>query len=1852
MYTQKPSRWFYLNSLLLFVLFTITSNSHAAESLIVPEVCAERAAEINIFDLKGEPQEILKETKLKLRDAKVGNQKINFQAISSAYKNTLAEINTQLKTYDSPLFRYLVNCKNNSRECHGYFNIVVEKYKNQISKKPNLLPVFLGTNEDTAPFLKAPPILNQYSYPTPFSPKENVYKTPEQIALQKQEDLRRNIFCDGQIYRLTATKSLEAREKKFNQCVEKPQEIKIDSSVSLDPKILRSCYYEIVRDGKLLLKNRSSKMLSELDYISSMSDKSGDISLAAINASFLPEGFLFILRKAFEEFKETEVTLKHKKDELDQFYNRVDLGFELSKCCSNTNLKFSEQQNSAEKIREEGSSILRHLRASDGVDVHNLSPSDDVNIFIPKDPYTKIVFAEAERQHWVNRFKDGKGLYLNPTEKIAYYSYLNKNPFFLADQTSTFDDFVKDPQLYKKHLTTLDKEPNSEVMKKFQRQLGLSKFESFELTGNHNEKQPGTTPQFKDPKFKKILDDDRERRKESKTQQQFVFDEAFRAAYSSKLIKDKKDADYLSLENQNQKVDYYSRMFKSVLHYQFQRVTQARVLREMQKRTYDSLKHEKPFEKDKPRPLDDNVTFHKWVEDLMCKGMEKTFCSDQYKDFRTRKHEELYKKIDSGGFDLSYVEDPNVSTRTYVYDQAFLDTVNEKIKTINQYCYDNVNPEDYKKNPEYYRIAMNRFLDEFYSIRGVPHIASQTDFVGTLEFEVGHEAEKCFTRGFLFGKSGYLSKEATQRVADVARQGGVPADPASLVSDMPIHKAYVPSLFQLKLSQIHDLEEDIEDLIETELVTLKENFHFDNLGNFETFLEESAATRIFALLDYALENPSDKIAKYICHLIEKSDRDKFKHQQNVEMYLTSMSVAAMVLPFVVPLVVRGALVAYRAGTALAITVVGVGSAGYNLYHYSKNNDALDIAAITENMKYNDVQLIHSVYNKKTAEARTTMMIDIGLMVVFSGKAIYQSRVYWKKLLNGSFQATRKTRLIDLSELERNSAGEIRTQLGKEIEEFVLDSTKVSDEQFMLLKEQLALGAVATENFLLQTWGSELGKLVEKEILVRRLDELKKIVENPQSVASLSYNKDVLNFLGSAQVNEADWQAFKKAFELGKESSDNFLETRWGNELKEILHPEKGELRRVYDAVAQSNIVQVPANFITQKALVTKYYLTRKLSYPMKSWIVEILESKGWYEIFPYKQLKNEVRIIKMIETGKKLQMIKDEEIRQFASKMKFFSLNSKGKFIRVLDEEMEDAYARFFSRSVRGDTQAIGEYLKPLVGSTLLKNEWITILNNFNGKITSIDDCKSFLKVLKYAEKQYSTLAEQVKNMKEILNWHELFGTYVYQQRTKIILERINTFYEIAQYTRYKNDIRMIQNFGKFFKRGVINEEKFEMAIRDQKIDPDFNYTNKLLNLNKSLAEVEKFEAKYPQFFEALAGSDDMYKYEKEFLKQEKKYNDLFHKKINKYSVKNDPVQTYKRALKEVQEEKMVAFECSLPNSLHRRNITRLYRKWAGYTAFATGVMGYYGAHSNDEKNGEWWGRFLYEVSVSLLGGYVQSRIFTTKDGAPLYKVSHDLASGSLITLMDATIYKAASSVFWSQEDKYKNEFARIIYESENVRQTVTEFFKAHPEIESKILAQLQKVESVMNEVNIKLGKGTLVNDDIENEFIKAGLIDNIFNFDGSLNEKELSKDYVYHDMIENGYIDPELYKNHTTDEELRDQIYGLLRNIVYNDAYENKSREIKYPLLPAVNVGNIDWLEIRTGDEALDRMIFYPLVYDLPKTPLAYAKNHFVYDLMCKGYWKMPGNTEQYAAIAINAAYKAIVDPLKYYLREQATGR
>jgi len=288
---------------------------------------------------------------------------------------------------------------------------------------------------------------------------------------------------------------------------------------------------------------------------------------------------------------------------------------------------------------------------------------------------------------------------------------------------------------------------------------------------------------------------------------------------------------------------------------------------------------------------------------------------------------------------------------------------------------------------------------------------------------------------------------------------------------------------------------------------------------------------------------------------------------------------------------------------------------------------------------------------------------------------------------------------------------------------------------------------------------------------------------------------------------------------------------------------------------------------------------------------------------------------------------------------------------------------------------------------------------------------------------------------------------------------------------------------------------------------------------------------------------------------------------------------------------------------------------------------------------GEWTAKFGAETMIAWLSSAIQASAYTAKNRSWYFKsLLYEMATFEAIGA-DAGVYQLLSKWFWDTDDQYETEFARIIYQSQDMNGTLDKYFKDKPDVKKQLGDRYKTILDTLMDLGRKGDLGLISADEMVAESKKL-LKESEFSNDKDP-ASQLRQDPFYAELLDKNLIDPDLLKQ-TND--VDDDIINVMTEVVWQNAkYENQGgfdpeRKISgiYGFLPFSN-------------ETDDRFK-YNIEWERYHFPASLVKNYLVYRTICYDrYLPYPANI--ITAIGAYALYRIPNDYFKQHYRRIENG-
>ena len=1497
----------------------------------------------------------------------------------------------------------------------------------------------------------------------------------------------------------------------------------------------------------------------------------------AMKASVFEEGFRYILQKVNEDFRNWHLHDKMKQS-VEQYFSLYAMAREFKSCCENHTL-LADYQVSASYVVDAGKQIESQLKPLPYL------------VFNVQDARSAYLMDVAEAEYWKKRFATQSPLAMKDDEQLRFFRYLKAHPFFFRNKSSGFAEAKK----------SIKENPKADFgyrlldengKKEWERQVKEYRNDVFKIGFSPDmvaykdslkykptkSLYPDDNP-YGDPRGGRAfgpMDFNTRKFAKDRFMYDMIFDPNFSYEYMQQLSQNVK----IDQQNQLDQVQemFYRKLFKGFVPYAFGRAAKAKLVRELQKYK-QSIADTMIIKSDATQTGEQK--FKSWAENVICN-------SDYLKDSR-ESHDRVYTWYKSNKLKDTYCAPVMAADREKTYTRLHQAIIKGEIKLKHlsengaEYRRKNLYDEQYRLSVNQKITAVNDYCWKNYDKKGFEKnpkkFEERKDFQAVLEgfyAAVGEEVmgQTDFADTFDF--------EPMKVVENCFTEGVVFGDLENHYSFRPappplpwIWTSHSKSKFQLDSYDIKIIEMNIERKLNDEFRDLDTAARSRKVKNMQEFLEESASFRTLSMIEYAQDHPSEQIGKFICRLISSASDTEASRLAKIKIITTLvMVVGTAVCIFSAPLLLAGTMSLVETGSVLVLVGTGVAASQYQIALMKRKDALLDQSVITKSMYGQDAMMLHAMNDAKIDAARMEQVIGSVAMLALAARPIMASARFLSNLANSEVRFQTALRMVNLEHYVRVAGLESKYFLSKKFTEFF--TKKVAQEDAYSFMRLLNNRKVTTQEI------------------------------------------------------------------------EDFITSKWGSEL--------GDIAAIKSAMKPSWF----ARAITQPIVsATVSFFNKPIFFQAKSlWLrfwIKVLEGKSITKLSIrakfYDALALEAKLVGVFnkaidlssKNGKKI--FSETEIDELAAKLKFFKRDVDGKFYRVFEEDFMNARTAFMQKQplYQVNAEYVEDYMKRTLNEELMsRDEWMFVFENFTRQIKTKEDLKSLLKIVKFAKREYTGVMSKIRNLKELTNFREISGSVVYRDRAEDILKNIDGFFDIAQTIKYKSNIKTNRLLKDFAQANGKTREEVINAI-DEKF---YKYGQKIEGQSESLLERLERTSSPPQ--NLINESQIAGKYQKQFWKQEMGMSDYFHKVLGKnlkrsrYGIDqiDSFAESYFRASIKASERKTLINECTHPSSIVRGDVQNLYKKFLIYISMSASGLSYAAAHRDEPKDLEWMARISFDVfGAYFINKFVFMPVYSSKNQSPIIRdfMYYPMMVG-VGTLVDGAMYQATIQNAYNDDDRYREEFEKMIYQSENVEETVKQYFVKYPDMEANITARLQTLEDVFQKIKNER-PDNMTAKDAEEIFVKSGLVESYFT-----NQALKGSDYrfpdrsMYQHYVNEGLIDADMF---STDEATEDQLIDIMTDIVYQDIR---------------NHGSLNPRPVGEGDgfifdrETSDRMGFNLGTYELVHTPAALIKNSLVYQSICYGRY-LPAPASIVMGLGAYTMYKGLIEPWKFEARDEQTG-
>jgi hypothetical protein len=1199
-------------------------------------VCAARAVEIDAFDLPDlsqpasarDRQNWLREIQQAMSPAALGQRLVRYDRLQNHYQATLKQLNQSLADSDSPLLQHLLECRTNPRECHGYF-----------------------------------------SWDHPFH-------------LQ--------LYCDAYLYHYSLTATKLDRQQKLDQCAQQPfmrRSKRQVEAAQLD--FDRQCYTTEQNGGQVFYVNKAGQYTEDIQYIEAQYLSLLEMTRASWQKAVLPEAARYVMTKVVEELSQPAMIQEASEDqesfaqrrnlrkdkiaEINTYYKSQDLMASFQACCQADQYQ-GIYQVSADALAQEAERM--QLEGLDQIGAATFQVSDPVSIYL---------LSQAEGNYWKAYAQSRSIMDMPADRKQAYFKYLAQHPYTYQQTGNLYQAALERIQTYGREgvLTTLPQvfQPRPydfSPAQPTQAWLAYQQRMDYQTSGMQS---PGQyILQAQDSSYVYNVQYDIEQAlSDQNLIKEYLFNPSMQQAYNQQLGQQSQDQfDYFFDARKEKR---YGEIFEGFLPYQFVRIGESQLIRALQKMTNPWIDH---WQLRASRRV-----FIQWGMDTLCKDFEKTFCH-KANGFIRSAISELYDRVWSNPAQYGVYQKPSAYgvQQTHAYRHESLVALQDAMKQINQFCFDRypqpmATEQDLQALQETYGESFIAVMEKFYNVPGIAQLLTEETFFEEIQFSPSSAMLQCFGQGAVF--YGPVQVESfsgfSQAHAAAINVGQVFPAKVQTVDHQP---EKIQPTIDLRAADLQAIETRIDEKISDELELLQEALTYDRYDQFLSFLEESAAYRVFALMDYAKDHPSADLGHYICSLIRSANHDEQRRQkvQRAWMYAAMIAAGAMavvVLPAVLGSysVVLGMTKAFAielaAGTMFAGISLGFGAYELSVIQYKKRQTST--AVIAGNLSIDNAGDLFAQLSNQKKSIYGVIATDLALVGFFMFKPFQAFQKWFRTTENSLIKMKKLDRQVDfegvINEISHRDPG---VTYSKRIRNILFDPNLVDEQAFQEFLKAMKKGKDVT--FINENLSRQIG-------LITPMDRL-----GPSFISTKALKQTL-----ATAVRKIDQQLAKVA---GPTKA-------WAREPVGLIEGAWGRW----------------ANKIGPSAEVLKTYF-----YGM----IKILK-------FSKSTLPNEHRLVKMIQKIEEAQargttsaIYSQKQIDKIIRKLTHFKRAENGQIVRtnyaLIEANLNQFVARTWLASGQGIQQkTIKRYLKPLFHGELLALEDVQwLVKNYSGKISTIED--------------------------------------------------------------------------------------------------------------------------------------------------------------------------------------------------------------------------------------------------------------------------------------------------------------------------------------------------------------------------------------------------------------------------------------------------------------------------------------------------------------------------------------------------
>lgn len=1708
--------------------------------------------------------------------------------------------------------------------------------------------------------------------------------------------------CNFQFYKTAIEDSFESAHRKALMCGEL-SELYFDYPVEEDPRYQKLCFDQ---DQKHINVNadedeNDGKTFKTLTYLDNIKHNFYKLQSKLIqkHVDYDREIFIFALYKLHEDFD--FAYSNHELDRINQYYNMMYLVDELAKC-GDAQFATPRYQLIGQHILSDAKDIYRDHQNEHGqlgrFSIH-LTELSDLGYF-------QLLMERYFQDRIQNRSYEDWTL----AEEIQYFKLLEWKQTIKTQPTDTLGvqefskikDFVD--KLAKGEADTFETLVQSKTDVVGQNNVSnfYSHAETFDVLCNTTQSchGDGTGKGFV---LKRKYDDLIHGQDIENIRDQFIQDESFRKYLLGHLTELENKA--IQKQFEATKTKYHHKIHHGHLPYQFYDLILNDFQMHLQKFHVEYvIEHY----------LSDETFFEKQVYSRYCENkrpeykdyeLRKKFChtlqdddhkKNELKRIFSMKVKESYDYLQRMAYtgqlsfyDYEYKDFEDPQQRSHVMGENDVLFINSQIKKINNFCYNHMVPSGTQQFNNADIQTLHEHMHSFATNPTVNQMLGYSHFTDVIEL-VPHRIldASCFERGFVFG--GGLDHTSWGQVGRLVGH-----------YDDNRQSWYQPSDFSISLHDLHQVENDINSDFQKEF----ENLYFGYLHNdqrqYEDYLKESVLARTGALIDYARDHPSLRVGQHICELVKQADHKEMKRMEIISTINTCAMIASFAL---LPSNKIGLKQLIYYGSYYLLGGVWLGTHQYAIEKEKDSRTLTNIGFLAKHLSAEEALFIHTDIQAMIDNQRLARNFSVLFFIpTYSSieNFIARNATYFKKATREIY-VRRKLYVEKFLTQETKRETQQILQNSKLLKDnlartFLFNAKNVSPKQFdeIMLRYHLGNG----DDYFRETFGRKLQSLYgTSKYMPAAMEKVKPKTVEPLTARAINWasNKITPNESSSSLYtmlfNRAIWvKDHVKWVGLGTlryvdYGFLNFLSIKqwvWQRAIAGPYHGVRKLLASPGNKAKWEYVYQVPYDI--EVRMVTLF--NKAKSYTDETGRVVFPESmrRKFIEQLKYHKEVSGGKIIANIDiqrTSMLKQIMKNIHVKNERLRSQIHSYLEP----MIHGELMTADELLTWSKNFNGRIENLSDCKLVLKGLKFANREYHRFRDQFIFRGKGLLNPRAYAERREYILKNFDVFYDigRYLNRKTQRRFYDRIQALKQESGDVLDMEKVNRIIrevqnefpiKFSQNTQSRSLTKQFHESEEFSLKYIENNlSRIDKEIADfemNRFEQIFGtpYSDDLyFSLSSRSSWVRAGKLNWRKTKRAVHSKPDHY-LENEFLELELVNNGHFYRHFESAlkKNKNDIKAAYAHAYRKAKVRKAIEYECSSPRSEVRLYSNSVIKRWTKRISIATYSSGYMMNHWDEPKDQEFFTRMGFDVAIPFIASILRVNVFTKKGQTPVWKIYNDWEKMAGATaLFDAGGLILLDNLFWSHDAVFpshrtKNEFIERIKQTDDVKKLFDEVLTEggeHQEIAELVFEKYNEIATRINALYERQANGEFKSEkDLVDEAIKLGLIDELFDKSDSpyLSEEEIEA----HDQLEEELLDQfaeMIYQEKRARKKEYANWYGIkldsddLQNIPPFTAGYIAEYGDQYNIMRSQEWEFLDPFEMSDSfHDALNRYMFYRVWDGGFYSWIIYARTHLMYKALCQ--WRLRPVGSPMGAIAVYAAFKAVLDPITFYVRKKTTG-